>query len=97
MPAEIWYGRPDISKDYNRTTVAFAKDRFEFTPAIEGSFAVGHHYEMFNMANTFRQMVRTGLEPIPHREILEVTAILYAGDRSMKEKGRLVALQEILG
>lgn len=97
MPAEIWYGRPDIARDYCRTTVAFAKERFEFTPAIEGSFAVGHHYEMFNMANTFRQMLKTGIEPVPHREILEVTTILYAGAKSMQEKGRLVGLEEVLG
>jgi predicted dehydrogenase len=97
MPGEIWYGRPDIAKDYNRTIVAFTKERFEFTPAIEGSFAVGHHYEMFNMANAFRKMVQTGVEPIPHNEILEVTAILYAGARSMKEKGRLVSLAEVMG
>jgi predicted dehydrogenase len=97
MPGEIWYGRPDIRGDYNRTIVAFVKERFEYTPAIEGSFAVGHHYEMFNMANAFRQMVKTRVEPIPHREILEVTAILYAGAKSMQEKSRLVALEEVLG
>jgi predicted dehydrogenase len=97
MPAEIWYGRPDIAHDYNRTTVVFTKDRFEYTPAIEGSFAIGHHYEMFAMANTYRQMLKTGVEPIGHNEILEVTAILYAGAKSMQEKGRLVSLEEVLG
>ena len=34
---------------------------------------------MFRMAHTFREMIRTRREPIPHNEILEVTAILYAG------------------
>ncbi len=96
MPAEIWYGRPDIAKDYCRTLVAFQKDRFEFTPAIEGSFTVGHHYEMFNMANAFRGMIKTGIEPVPHEEILEVTAMLYAGAKSMQEKSRLVSLAEVL-
>jgi hypothetical protein len=48
------------------------------------------------MANAFRQMIRTGQEPVPHREILEVTAILHAGVKSLQEKSRLVALGEIL-
>ncbi|MCE9531335.1 MAG: Gfo/Idh/MocA family oxidoreductase [Planctomycetes bacterium] len=96
MPGEIWYGRPDIIRDYNRTTVAFTKERFEFTPAIEGSFAVGHHYEMFNMANAFRGMIKTRVEAVPTNEILEVTAILYAGAKSLEEKGRLVKLEEVL-
>lgn len=96
MPAEIWYGRPDIAKDYCRTLVTFQKDRFEFTPAIEGSFTIGHHYEMFNMANAFRGMIKTGIEPVPHQEILEVTAMLYAGAKSMQEKSRLVQLAEVL-
>jgi predicted dehydrogenase len=96
MPAEVWYGRPDIAHNYCSTAVHFAKTRFEFTPAIDGSFILGHHYEMFSMANAFRQMIRTGKEPVPHREILEVTAILHAGVKSLQEKSRLVALAEIL-
>ena len=39
---------------------------------------------------TFREMVRTRKEPIPHQEILEVTAIVHAAARSLKEKSRLV-------
>jgi hypothetical protein len=41
--------------------------------------------------------VRTGKEPVPHQEILEVTAIIHAGARSLKEKSRLVALAEVMG
>jgi hypothetical protein len=37
----------------------FEKKRYEYTPAIEGDFWYGHHYEMFRMAATFREMVRT--------------------------------------
>lgn len=96
MPAEVWYGRPDIAGEYAGTAVHFAKKRFEYTPSIEGSFLMGHHYEMFNMANAFRQMVRTGKEPVPHREILEVTAIIHAGVKSREEKSRLVALSEVM-
>lgn len=96
MPAEVWYGRPDLSGDYCSTAVHFAKRKFEFTPSIEGSFWMGHHYEMFSMADAFRQMVQTGVEPVPHREILEVTAIIHAGVKSRQEKSRLVALAEVM-
>lgn len=95
-PAEIWYGRPDLSGNYNETSVHFAKSVYRYSPAIEGNFLLGHHYEMFNMARVFREMVRTRVEPVPHREILEVTAMLYAGAKSLNEKSRLVALGEVL-
>lgn len=95
-PAEIWYGRPDLSGNYNETSVHFAKSVYRYSPAIEGNFLMGHHYEMFNMARVFREMVRTRVEPVPHREILEVTAMLYAGAKSLTEKSRLVALDEVL-
>jgi len=97
MPAEIWYGRPDILGQYCQTLVSFTKKRYEFTPAIEGDFWHGHHYEMFRMADAFRQMVKTGKEPVPHQEILEVTAIIHAGAKSLKEKSRLVTLAEVMG
>jgi predicted dehydrogenase len=97
MPAEVWYGRPDLRGDYCKTAVHFTKRTYEFTPAIEGDFWYGHHYEMFRMADTFRRMVRTGVEPVPHREILEVTAVVRAGVLSLREKGRPVALAEVLG
>jgi hypothetical protein len=77
--------------------VHFTKKVYRFTPAIEGDFWYGHHYGMFRMADTFRRMVRTGKEPVPHREILEVTAIIHAGARSLKGKSRLVALSEVMG
>ncbi len=96
MPAEVWYGRPDISGQYCHTAVHFAKQAYQFTPAIEGDFGYGHHYEMFRMAYTFREMVRTRKEPVPHAEILEVTAILHAGAKSLREKGRHVALAEVM-
>ncbi len=97
MPAEVWYGRPDIGGQYCHTAVHFSRLLYQYTPAIEGDFWYGHHYEMFRMAHTFREMIRTRKEPVPHREILEVTAIIHAGARSLKEKGRLVALAEVLG
>jgi len=96
MPAEVWYGRPDLSGDYCSTAVHFAKRKFEFSPSIEGNFWMGHHYEMFSMADAFRQMVKTGVEPVPHREILEVTAIIHAGVKSRQEKSRLVGLAEVM-
>jgi hypothetical protein len=97
MPAEIWFGRPNEVFQYCHTTVFFRKKRFEYTPAIEGDFWYGHHYEMFRMAATFRQMVMTRQEPIPHAEILEVTAIVQAAVQSLKEKSRLVELAEVMG
>jgi hypothetical protein len=69
MPAEVWYGRPDLVGQYNHTAVHFAKQLYQFTPAIEGDFWFGHHYEMFRMARAFREMVRTRQEPISHAEI----------------------------
>lgn len=95
-PAQLWYGRPDLVGRYNETSVHFSKGVYRFGPAIEGNFWFGHHYEMFNMARVFREMVRTGIEPVPHREILEVTAMIHAGARSLAEKSRLVALAEVL-
>ena len=81
---------------YCHTGVYFTKKRYEFTPAIEGDFWYGHHYEMFRMADTFRQMVKTRKEPIPHQEILEVTAMIHAAAKSLKEQSRLVKLAEVL-
>jgi hypothetical protein len=52
---------------------------------------------MFRMAHTFREMIRTRRKPVPYREILEVTAILHAGAKSMEERGRLVRLDEVMG
>lgn len=98
MPAGIWYGRPDLSEpfQYCHTAVHFARKHYQFTPAMEGDFWYGHHYEMFRMAHVFRDMVRTRREPIPHQEILEVTAIIHAGAKSLKERGRLVTLAEVM-
>ncbi|MDA1014585.1 MAG: Gfo/Idh/MocA family oxidoreductase [Planctomycetota bacterium] len=97
-PAEIWYGRPDLSVDYkyNETSVHFQKGVYRYSPAIEGDFWFGHHYEMFNMARAFREMIATRIEPTPHAEILDVTAIIHAGAKSLTEKSRLVPLAEVL-
>ena len=81
---------------YCHTSVHFTKQVYQYTPAIEGDFWYGHHYEMFRMAATFRDMVRTRKEPIPHQEILEVTAIVHAAAQSLKEKSRLVSLTEVM-
>jgi len=97
MPAEVWYGRPDVAHVYCSTSVHFAKKTYEYSPAIEGNYWLGHHYQMFRMANTFRKMIVTRKEPVPHREILEVTAIIHAAAKSLKEKSRLVSLAEVLG
>jgi hypothetical protein len=49
------------------------------------------------MAQTFREMIHTGIEPVPHQEILEVTAIIHAAAKSLEEKNRQVSLAEVLG
>ena len=96
-PAEIWYGRPDMSHSYNETSVHFTKGLYRYGPPIEGNFWFGHHYEMFNMARSFREMIRTRTEPVSHESILAVTAMIYAGAKSLTEKSRLVSLAEVLG
>jgi hypothetical protein len=96
MPAEIWFGRPNEVFEYCHTAVYFQKQNYEYTPAIEKDYWYGHHYSMFRMAATFRQMVQTRQEPIPHQEVLEVTAMVHAGAKSVKERSRLVALKEVM-
>ena len=96
MPAEVWYGRPDIAAFYCHTSAHFAKKTHEWTPAIDGNYWFGHHYQIFRMAQVFLQMVKTRVEPVLHQEILEVTAILQAGAKSLNERGRLVTLTEVM-
>lgn len=96
MPAEVWYGRPDVAGQYCSTSVHFQSRTYEYTPAIEGNWSLGHHYEMFRMADTFRGMIRSRKEPVPHREILEVTAIVHAAAESLREKNRMVPLSEVM-
>ena len=96
MPAEIWFGRPNAKWEYCHTAVHFEKQRYEFTASIEDDFWYGHHYELFRLAATFREMVQTGKEPIPHQEILEVTAIVHAAAKSVQEQSRLVKLTEVM-
>lgn len=95
-PCHVWFGQPYEKFEYDRTDVYFKKKLYTYTPSIEGNYNFGYHYEMFRLAATFRQMVRTGKEPASHQEILEVTAIVHAGAKSLKEKSRLVELAEVL-
>jgi predicted dehydrogenase len=95
MPAEVWWGCPEVT-EYSLTTAYFAKKAYKYSPSIEGNYWMGHHYQIVRMANIFRQMIRTRHEPVPHREILEVTAIIQAAARSLKEKSRLVDLAEVM-
>jgi predicted dehydrogenase len=96
MPAHVWYGQPFEKFEYCRTDVYFKKKLYHYTASIEGDFDYGHHYEMFRLAATFRDMVKTRREPVPHQEILEVTAVIHAGVKSMNEKSRLVELAEVM-
>jgi predicted dehydrogenase len=94
-PSHFWFGMPYEKFEYDRTDVYFKKKLYSFTPSIEGDFWYGHHYQMFRMADVFRHMVITGKEPVPHQEILEVTAIVHAAAKSLKEQSRLVKLEEV--
>ena len=96
-PCHVWYGQPYEKFEYNRTDVYYKKKLYTFTPSIEGDFAIGHKYEMVRMAATFRDMVKTRQEPVQHQEILEVTAVVHAGAKSLQEKSRLVKLEEVMG
>lgn len=96
MPAEVWYGRPDLVGLYCETKVHFQKKVHAWTPAIDNNYWLGHSYQMMQMANAFRRMLETGIEPVPHNEILEVTAIIHAAAKSLNEKSRLVSLAEVM-
>ncbi|MCE9603626.1 MAG: Gfo/Idh/MocA family oxidoreductase [Planctomycetia bacterium] len=99
-PAEIWCGRPDMTHRYCHTQVHFQtqeKGFYQWTPAIDGEYWLGHHYQMMRLQNAFVGMCRTGIEPVPHQEILEVTAIVHAALKSRDEKSRFVELAEVLG
>lgn len=95
-PCHVWFGQPYERFEYDRTDVYFKKKLYSYTSSIEGDFGYGHHYQMFRMAEVFREMVHTRKEPIPHQEILEVTAVVWAGAKSLQEKSRLVKLAEVL-
>jgi predicted dehydrogenase len=96
-PAEVWYGRPDVGDTYCESTAHFDRETYLWTPAIEGNYWFGHHYQMFNMARAFREMIRTRQEPVPHEEMLAVTAVIHAAVKSRGESSRLVDLAEVLG
>ena len=97
FPCHAWFGQPYEKFEYDRTDLYFKKKLYSWTPSIEGSFNFGYHYQMFRMAATFRQMLLTRQEPVPHQEILEVTAMIHAGAKSLKEQSRLVKLAEVMG
>jgi predicted dehydrogenase len=95
-PCHVWFGQPYEKFEYDRTDLYFKKKLHSFTPSIEGSFDFGYHYQMFRMAAAFRQMLLTGVEPVPLQEILDVTAIVHAAAKSVGERSRLVQLSEVL-
>ena len=96
-PCHVWYGQPFEWFEYDRTDVYFKKKLVSWTPSIMGDFSYGHHYQMSHLAAAFRRMLLTGQEPNTHQEILEVTAVIHAGAKSLKEQSRLVKLGEVLG
>ena len=95
-PCHVWFGQPYERFEYDRTDLYFKKKLHTFTPSIEGSFDMGYHYMIYRLIATFRQMLLTGKEPVPHQEILEVTAIVHAAAQSLKQDSRLIKLAELL-
>ena len=95
-PCHVWFGQPYEKFEYDRTDLYFKKKLHTFTPSIEGSFDFGYHYMMYRLIATFRQMLLTGKEPVPHHEILEVTAIVHAAAQSLQQDSRLIKLAELL-
>lgn len=95
-PCHAWFGQRYEKFEYDRTDLYFKKKLYSFTPSIAGSFDYGYHYQMFRLANTFRQMLQTGIEPVPHQEILEVTAVVHAAAKSLTDRSRLVKLTEVM-
>ena len=59
MPAEVWYGRPDVGPTYCSGSAHFTKKTYEWTPAVNGNYWFGHHYQIFRMAQVFLKMVET--------------------------------------
>ncbi len=88
---------PDMSKFYYHTSASLTKKTYEWTPAIDNHYWLGHHYQIFRMADVFLEMVRTRVEPVQHQEILEVTATICAAAKSLNEKSRLVNLEKEMG
>ena len=96
MPGAVFCGHRNVASTYNSTSVYFQKGEYTYTPAIDGEYWRGHTYQMFNQQRAFRQMVKTGIEPVPHEEIIAVTAVIHAGVKSLKERSRIVPLAEVL-
>ena len=97
MPMEVWYGRPDILKFYCHISASITKKTYACALAIEDHYWLGHRHQIFRMADVFLDMVRTRVEPVPHQEILAVTAIIQSAAKSLNEKSRLVNLEEVMG
>ncbi len=70
--------------------------RVTFADRMPADICYGHHYEMFRMAATFREMIKTRRDPIPHQEILKVTAMIHVGAKSRGEQSRLVKLAVVM-
>jgi hypothetical protein len=93
-PATVWMGGD------NRGTAYFTK-RTEVFPlfGLAGAKEEWHarySQTIAHLARTIRDMIRTKRQPFPSRELLEVVAASHAALKSAREKGRGVALTEVL-
>ena len=53
------------------------------------------YYEFKKQMDTFVQYIRTGVDPYPFEDTIEMMKIIIAGIRSREEGGRKVMLSEI--
>ncbi len=70
--------------------------RVTFADRMPADICYGHHYEMFRMAATFREMIKTRREPIPHQEILDVTALIPCRGQIARRAKPLVKLAVVM-
>jgi hypothetical protein len=93
-PATVWMGGE------NRGTAYFTK-RSESFPlfGLAGAKVEWHarySQTIAHLARTIRDMIRTKRQPFSSQELLEVVAATHAALKSVREKGRVVALTEVL-
>ncbi|HEV3261556.1 MAG TPA: Gfo/Idh/MocA family oxidoreductase [Gemmataceae bacterium] len=93
-PATVWMGGE------KRGTAYFAK-RSESFPLFGVAGPKQEWHDRYgkaiaHFARTIREMIRTKKPPFACKEVLEVVAVTHAAVKSAAEKGRVVALKEVL-
>ncbi len=80
MPAEVWYGRPDVAGEYCSTVGPLREEDLRVHAGHRGRLLVRPPLrDVPHGRRRSARWCRRGKEPVPHQEILEVTAIIHAG------------------